>query len=109
MMTDSSAEAHTSRSGDNEWPASIFYRSFSTCELLMPTRDKPDARKMSFALNFETGAWRRCCTFRAGAAPRQCRARLHLDHAAFSRRCANTFSEITVARAEAQLILVKKE
>ena len=33
-----------------------FFRSASTCELLTPSNDKPDARKISFALNVVTRA-----------------------------------------------------
>src|SRR6266478_6964744 len=38
MMTLWLFGARTSRSGDNDLPARIFFRSCSTCELLIPTK-----------------------------------------------------------------------
>jgi hypothetical protein len=51
MMTFPLAESLTRSSGDSPRPAGIFCRSFSTWPLLIPSNDKPDALKITFALN----------------------------------------------------------
>jgi hypothetical protein len=48
--------SRTSKIGESLRPARILERSFSTCELLVPRSERPEARKTSLALNWMTGA-----------------------------------------------------
>lgn len=48
-------------------PRGLSFGRAPHANLLIPNNDKPDARKMSFALNFDVGAFRSCSAYFAAA------------------------------------------